>query len=917
MKILVSKDSFEDVMRLISNRTILSLDTETTGLSPYKGDRLFSIIIGDGENEYYFNFNPRHSQHDLLDRSIISSLLPESHTIFLHNAKFDMHFLYKEGLDLSEPRFDIHCTQAIGRVVQNNLLSYSLENLAGEIGYEKSKVVEEFILKNKLYKIVQVPGKRKKEKNKFYDQVPFDLMFEYGCRDAEITYKLGMHQIERLHKRASGNLAKVKTWDVVEQEKKLTKILFNMERVGVKIDREYTIKAKDYETNNIRRAEADFRNFTGVPFKDSNKVLADAFSKIGENYPLTEKGNPSFKDEVLSTMTSPLAKIVQDYRAAYKKANTYYENFLQLSDDCDLIHTNFRQGGTASGRMSCIAQGQPVSVIGGTKPIEDIEVGEYVYTYSEEGKLELKKVIAKNYMGIKKTVKVNWKSQGTHSRGTLICTPDHKILCRKITTPHAVKSHKEGWYRADELTKNDRVYHLTQRISNGRHRLFSVDQDGVHEQILIKEQIFNSSDHKNYHIHHKDYNSLNNSLDNLEVLSAKEHLSLHGKDNPSPSFSGPDNANYIHVTKIAFLRNCISFYRQGEGNREGWSVLKGQAKKMGVSLRTISRRFNKNGEFINSLKLKNLLQEYPHYLVEKELGVDYRTLRKVEDDLDIVVNHKVMSIEDHVELPVWDLTIEDNHNFIVSEICVHNCSEPNLQNLNKEETLSEYMVRKCFVPRDGYNFVMIDYDQMEYRMMLDYAGEMSVINQVLNGVDVHTATAQIMDVSRKEAKTINFMLLYGGGVQKLADALGCSFDEAKRKKDNYFTKLPKVSSFIRQVIQQTQINRNCFNWMGRVYEFPDTNFAYKAPNYLIQGNCADVVKKAMVSIAEYLRDKKSEMLIQIHDELLFEVAHDEMWIVPQLKLIMEQAYVPEYLPLTVGVEFSEKNWQEKEAYEGD
>jgi DNA polymerase-1 len=253
---------------------------------------------------------------------------------------------------------------------------------------------------------------------------------------------------------------------------------------------------------------------------------------------------------------------------------------------------------------------------------------------------------------------------------------------------------------------------------------------------------------------------------------------------------------------------------------------------------------------------------------------------------------------------------------------------------------------------------MIDFDQMEYRLMLDYAGEKQLIELVKSGLDVHEATAQMMStesrtVSRDEAKTINFMLLYGGGTAKLAMALfptklpekelklvfeainfWSRFDLAAKEafnkidpalvehdkpflrkaaelKELYFEKLPAVKKFIKSVQNVAIERKTLVNWMGRVYQFPVPESAFKAPNYLIQGGCADIVKIAMGRIAERLRGLKSRMVVQVHDEVVFEIHRDELNIVPELKQILESVYPAKYLPLTCGVDHSWVSWSDK------
>ena len=90
-----------------------------------------------------------------------------------------------------------------------------------------------------------------------------------------------------------------------------------------------------------------------------------------------------------------------------------------------------------------------------------------------------------------------------------------------------------------------------------------------------------------------------------------------------------------------------------------------------------------------------------------------------------------------------------------------------------------------------------------------------------------------------------------------------------------------------------------------------TRFAYKAPNYLIQGGCADIIKLAMNEIDDFLLPYKSRMLLQIHDELLFKVHKSELDIVPSLVNIMERVYPHKHLPLTAGVSYSWKSWADK------
>lgn len=244
--------------------------------------------------------------------------------------------------------------------------------------------------------------------------------------------------------------------------------------------------------------------------------------------------------------------------------------------------------------------------------------------------------------------------------------------------------------------------------------------------------------------------------------------------------------------------------------------------------------------------------------------------------------------------------------------------DPNLQNVPKpdedeEDSEDASVVRKCLKPPEGQVLFMPDFDQMEYRLMLDLAGENSVIDLILEqGLDVHDATAEMMGVTRKQAKTINFMLLYGGGVAKLAAALNIPFDEAKRLKAVYFAKLPFVGKWIKNTISRAKYRKSAMSWYGRLYTI-DPKFAYKAPNYEIQGGCSDICKIAMVNIDALLTKTKAEtkMALQVHDELHFFMPPNEFDLAPEITKIMETAYPCRRLPLTVGAAYSWTNWSEK------
>lgn len=298
------------------------------------------------------------------------------------------------------------------------------------------------------------------------------------------------------------------------------------------------------------------------------------------------------------------------------------------------------------------------------------------------------------------------------------------------------------------------------------------------------------------------------------------------------------------------------------------------------------------------------------------------------------------------------------------------CREPNMQNVPKRADKKEpdFVLRRCFIPRPGKLLVSADYDQVEYRMMLDYAREMALIDAIIReGLDVHDATDQALALGdRDRAKTMNFMLLYGSGVPKLAlalygDEITASEEELKaiwmlhrypnwRKRDGferdrelraavvargelvqnlealkkadaqlekYFRVLPGVKEFVDKVKKKAKDAGVINTWLGRILRYGPSKYGhtnFKAPNGLIQGGAGDLSKVAANACHMHLkqRAKNSYLILHVHDELLFEIDETETYIVPELVAIMQECYPHRLIPLTAGAAWSKKSWGELE-----
>lgn len=612
---IVSRENFSSVLSDLLKESALACDTETTGLRMYKGDRLFSIIIASDKAEYYFNFALYEGciENWLLrsHKEALTELFLQNRRWYFCNAKFDMHVLAQEGIELHEEA-EVFCNQALGRIVRNDLFQYGMDALCKRwLGRDKSTTVTDYCATHELVLKEKEEWKKQSRTRALFHSVPLDVIAPYGCSDARNTYDLG--------KFVESALATIDTsthrparapsiLQVAHNEMRLTKTLFRMERTGVLIDREYCERALKAERDKFTKAAQDFRDITGLTFDDGPKTLTQAFEICGIPLQTTIKkgktdATTSFDKTVMGSIDHPLAKAVLAYRQSYKKATTYYMNFLGMCDADGIIHADMQQGGTKTGRMSCL--------------------------------------------------------------------------------------------------------------------------------------------HPN---------------------------------------------------------------------------------------------------------LQNLSKESPE-----------------QSDLELSIEEKSY-------------------------------------------------IRRAFIPPPDHCFFLPDYQQMEYRLLLDYCGKLvpdgtDIIDMIMSGVDVHQATADKLGVTRYNAKTINFMLIYGGGVAKLATALNCTKEEAQEHFRSYFAGMPHVVGFVERLREKASDVGYLYNWFGRRYTFEDRRRTYTtAPNWTIQGGCADINKISMNRCDEFLLKKKArtKLVLSIHDELGFTMHKNELDLARPLMAIMESVYPHKHLPLLCSPEYS---WQ--------
>ena len=248
---------------------------------------------------------------------------------------------------------------------------------------------------------------------------------------------------------------------------------------------------------------------------------------------------------------------------------------------------------------------------------------------------------------------------------------------------------------------------------------------------------------------------------------------------------------------------------------------------------------------------------------------------------------------------------------------------PNLQNIPVGSD-SILQIRQAFIPKEGYKLVGIDYSQIELRLLAHFSQDEALVDAFKNNLDIHYQTAvKIFGEERAKekrgiAKSINFGLLYGMGSKKLGDTLGIPSKEAKQYIDSYFEAFKSVKDYLKSIEDFAHMNGYVKTLLNRkrLFNFESANammqaaYLREAVNTLFQGSAADLIKLSMIKIYQkYKNNDKMRLLLQIHDELIFEIKDEFVNdFTEEIRQIMENIY-PLNIPLKVSVAIG-NSWQE-------
>ena len=255
-------------------------------------------------------------------------------------------------------------------------------------------------------------------------------------------------------------------------------------------------------------------------------------------------------------------------------------------------------------------------------------------------------------------------------------------------------------------------------------------------------------------------------------------------------------------------------------------------------------------------------------------------------------------------------------------------SDPNLQNIPIRMEMGK-AIRKVFVPKNGFVFLDADYSQIELRILAHMSGDEKLIEAYNSSADIHRATAaqvfgvpldEVTDEQRRNAKAVNFGIIYGMSSFGLSQDLSISRKEAKEYIERYFASYPTIKTFIDGLVSDAKEKGYSLTMYNRRREIPEiksSNFMQRsfgervAMNAPIQGTAADIIKLAMINVYNALKEHnlRSRLILQVHDELLVETAEDEVETVKQIMLDGMKNAVSLKVPLEVDLKEG-KDWLE-------
>lgn len=851
-----------DALKYFSSVSHVALDLETTGLRPYgSNSKILSLGLSDQKRNTAIILEHPESKWTTSELHKLWVAIKEfwnsDSRKIAHNMPFEFEWLAHRLGNIRHDHIDDTLAMAFvfdeRRVLRLDVLcllyfGFRLKSLSPDIHIDK------------------------------LENDPWEIVSRYNVLDCFFEHKLFFKLKQEIEK---ADLTKI----YKEQVNRIPSFAL-MQIKGLDIDQN---RAKELSTKyaaqiqlNLMRiySDPDFTKQTqkikGLTPTSPDKVK-HLFNNLG--FPIQKAD-----ENALNTVSHPLAPLIVKLREYQKMKGTYIDSFIQSNPDTVVwpdgkIHPQYSLTFVVTGR-TCVAQGTYIELPSNLtqdpfgKKIEDIQVGDLVYSYDDDLFLTLKPVRWVGKTGHKPVLRIHWNARGNKKTGFVDLTPDHEI--RMI----------DGSYKTvEKLEVGDRVLSLSRVIvKSSRKRqpesyLYSTGIEASREHRLVSRILHGHP--RGREVHHKDGNHLNNSPENLELLEEKVHLRYHALT---------DNLNKIN-SKFALLRTLVT--------------VKGEITKLPYDFNSFKRKLARFG--IDHVTIKQRLQSKHNH-----------TISKIE------------ILPDAVD--VYDLEVEDTHNFIGGGICLHNSSTaPNIQNEPKHGNSEP---RSIIVPPKGYAIVSADYKQIEFRGIGIVSNDASLCDMIKHKYDVHMDWAkkiailypavingienlknpEMMKEYRDTAKqNFVFAKCYGAGPEKTAETLHIPLSVAQELDRMFWQQLPGVKAWQRYTYKFYDEHGYVENLLGRRRHW----FKKKTEiiNFPIQSLASDIVIDTMnrfITYAEIHNKPQFIPMMEIHDDIEFyiplESLDEDIETIGQTMINVPYDFIN--VPLAVDIATSTTTWED-------
>ena len=631
-----------------------------------------------------------------------------------------------------------------------------------------------------------------------------------------------------------------------------------------------------------RRLQDRVTIFNPASRQQTAERLQNRYPEI--SFGATDKGNVKLDDDVLEVLGEkyPEAKLLAEYQLLNKRLGQVAEGRESWLKHCQLykdsrIHGSVKTNGCVSGRCThCIEENQRVTTPEGLIPIKDIKVGQYVYSYDGNFNLQLNPVKEVIRQGIQECYKITWRTNSGKSKvGSIVCTENHKFYTRS-----------RGMIRAKDLRIGEKITHLSISVSDGRKVLHMVNRKTKRQCTFIKENLYGKSG-RDWHLHHVDFNKLNDSIDNLQLVTATEHAKIH--------FTGENNPGFLKTSKFRLLRMLAKAKARPTYIEMDFDTLKKKCKDADISIPAVVARYSKvTGKYITKRMVHKMLDEgWSPYRAGKEFCITWNRARidRLLESHGIVNNHWIASIEKIGSRETYDLSVHRHHNFICEELCVSN-SSPNMSQVPAVGAMYGDECRALFTAPEGWKLVGTDAAALELRALGAWlahfdGGEYARLVST-EGFDIHSYNAQLFGIwdgkgeiqksQRNLSKSCIFAVCYGAGARKVGSLFYPSSSEHKMMEkgkeviDTFYKRLPAIKKMKDKIGERVSTRGYLVGIDGRRLQIRS---AHSALNQLLQSTGAILMKKATCIL---YNDLKNQGVIHDRDYGFCGFFHDEWQI---------------------------------------